>query len=197
MIPRSSIGIQHEDPEAVAGWPVQEDAYSEFLDGNRQYDRTILDATWDDAAEALSVEHSLVRSADQHADSGQQFDAAVDGDLEDWQAMALWGLDAGVAAAVLGLSAAGCIPTTSCRGHSGDAREGTDFPRLRFYADRERSRLVRDAALRTECGFGGDPGGPCAVWSRSIEEMLAFAEQLILQQEAFACLGTGRFGGTE
>lgn len=190
MIPRAAIDLWVDDPELAAGLPSPDQVeVAGFLDGNLQYEEFFAQATWDEAAEALAVERDLIQVADAQAATPPEFDALMDGELEDWQQIALSGLDGGVAAAVLALNAAGCLTTTSCRGHPGryGSDEGHDFPRVRFMADAVRARVVRDAAVESGCGFGVGPSF-AEVFAPSLTEMTAFAERMLAARSAFEAL---------
>lgn len=190
MIPRADVDLWVDDPELTSGLPAPDEVESAgFTDGNFQYEGYFAQTSWDEAAEALEVERELIQVADSRAATPREFDTLIDGELEDWQQIALAGLDAGVATAVLALNAAGCVTTTSCRGHQGRyaSDDGHDFPRVRFMADRARARLVRDAAVKSNCGFGVEP--PIVeVFARSLTEMMAFAAQMLAVRSAFDAL---------
>ena len=99
--------------------------------------------------------------------------------------MALQGIDAGVAAAVVALNAAGCVTTASCRGHPGRyAGAGRDFPRVRFMADRFRATAVRDAAEAAGCAFGVEPP-MLEVFARTVTDMHAFAANILAARVVF------------
>jgi hypothetical protein len=190
VIPRASIELWVDDPDLASGLPDPEEVEGVgFADGNFEFEPYFAHAAWEDAVEALEVERDLVRDADSRASTAREFDSLLDGDLDDWQRIALRGLDAGVATAVLALNAAGCVTTTSCRGHAGRyaSDDGHDFPRVRFMADPARARLVRDAAEGTGCGFGVEP--PIAeVFASSLAEFMAFAKTMLSTRAAFEAL---------
>lgn len=190
MIPRAGIELWIDDPGLASGLPAPDEVEAAgFADGNDQYEDYFAQASWDEAAEALNVERDLIRIADASASAPSEFDSLIDGDLEDWQQIALSGLDAGVATAVLALNAAGCVTTTSCRGHPGRYAndDGRDYPRVRFMADPARAMLVRDAAAISGCGFGVEP--PIVeVFAQSLTEMMAFAEAVLAARGAFDAL---------
>jgi len=134
VIPVAADALIHHEPlKAVLSFPpASEDPWrldSGYLDGNREYDPGFLETAWDEVDEALAVERDrlAITSA---ATSWSEFEALLDGDLDDWEQIALCGLDAGVAAPVLALAAAGCVTTTSCRGHAGYVGPHLDYPRV-------------------------------------------------------------------
>ena len=186
MIPSADVELWLDDPELVAGLPEPDEVEAVgFSDGNMQYEPGYAYTTWDDATEAADVERDLIAAADAGSSTPEAFDDLIDGELEDWQLMALGGIEAGVAAAVYALNAAGCVTTTSCRGHPGKyASSGRDFPRVRFMVDPPRARLVRTAAQAAGCAFGVEP--PIAeVFARSVTQMMAFVDEMLAARSSF------------
>lgn len=193
MIPHSRITIRHGDPASMAGLPSRDEAMSDYLDGNREYEPGMMASTWDDAAEALEVEQNrLVLSSTVTNDN--QVETELDGDLDDWEAIALGGLDVGVAAAVMALNAAGCVTSTSCRGHPAVAGDGRGYPRIRFFADPSRASIVLEAALASGCGMEVDGEGVGLLYAPSIAETIAFAAEIIGRRDLFRDLPPRRFG---
>lgn len=190
VIPRADLDLWLDDPGLVAGLPITWDEVEAagFTDGNWQYDASCSQATWDDAIEAAEIEVDLIATADARSSTAAEFDNLIDGDLDDWQIIALGGIDAGVGAAVYALNAAGCVTTTSCRGHPGRyVGGGRDFPRVSFMTDAACARLVRHAAGASGCAFGVEP--PIAeVFAVSVCEMMAFAEAMLAARSEFDAL---------
>lgn len=185
MIPRAPVHVSHDDPAALAGLPRREEALSDYLDGNREYEPGFMEASWDDASEALAVELGRLAVASATSRDGD-FEDALEGELEDWEAMAVAGLDVGVAAAVMALNAAGCLTSTSCRGHPGMAGGGRNIPRIRFFAEPTRGSLVVESAVASGCGFEVDADGVGLIYAPSIEGTIALAEELLARRERFA-----------
>jgi hypothetical protein len=103
------------------------------------------------AAEALAVDRELVESAAASSSSGPEFDLVIDGNLEDWQMIALQDLEAGVATSALALNAAGCVSTTNCRGHPASrAVHPTVHPRHEIRCYRGRLNETRTGAEHAE-----------------------------------------------
>lgn len=191
MIPRAEIELWVDDPELASGLPDPDEVEAAgFADENYQYEDYYAQPPWDEAAEALDVESGLIRMADSRASALSEFDSLIDGELEDWQQIALGGLRAGVATAVLALNGAGCV-TNGCRKHPGRYAndDGCDFPRVRFMAHPARPRLVRYAAVGSRCGVGVER--PIVeVFTRSVTEMMTFAERMLAARAAFDALPT-------
>lgn len=187
MIPRSTVRIGVDEPSRLSGYPRAAEAESDYLDGNREYAAAVLDASWSEATEALEIERDRLAVA-ARADNPDEFEDRLDGDLEDWEQLGTYGLDLGVAAAVLALSASGCVTSTSCRGHAGRSGPDRDYPKVRFFSDRERGDLVSRAAASAGCGFGVDDEGVGMIWAPSVAEMMDFAAELSSRRSAFDAL---------
>jgi hypothetical protein len=192
VIPRRPIDVWRADPGAFSGLPTRADVASGYLDGNREYQADLIDCSWDEAGEALEVEIARLGAA-AGAKTAEEFDDLVDGDLEDWEQIAVCGLDVGVAAAVMALNAAGCVTSTSCRGHPGLATRERDYPQIRVFADRARGALVAEAVAAAGCGLDLDNEGVGLLWAPSVQETIALAGQLISMRPRFDLVGPRAF----
>lgn len=188
MIPRRPVEVWQADPEGLSGLPSPADAAGDYLDGNREYNPELMEASWDEAIEALEIETDRI-SAAASAATVYEFDDLVDGELEDWQQNAVCGIDVGVAAVVMALNAAGCVTSTSCRGHPGFASPDRDYPRIRVFADPDRGAVLAQAASATGCGLDVDDRGVGLLWAPSVQEMVALAGELISMRTRFELLG--------
>jgi hypothetical protein len=194
MIPRQVIEIWQDDPGRLTGLPSRVEATGGYLDGNREYESGFMQASWQEAAEALEIEQDRLARAS-FASEREEFEDLLDGELEDWEAMATGGLDVGIAAAVLALNAAGCLTSSSCRGHywqEGDAVR----PWISVYSDPARRALIAQCAAQTGCGFAIDELGAALIFAPSIAEMIAFATALADRREEFVEFPVRRFRST-
>lgn len=192
MIPRYGIEIWVDDPAGFGGYPSRRAALSGYLDGNRDYEPGLLRATWEEAAGALEIERSRLDEASL-AENAARFDELIDGDLEDWEMMALHVLDAGVAGAVLALNAAGCLTASSCRGHAWMSGEAVR-PWIRVYADPRRGALIAEAAAATGCGLALGDGPAALLFAPSVVEILDFATDMLAMRPRFEQFPARRFG---
>jgi hypothetical protein len=184
MIPRTNVDLPLDDPAEVGGYPPLDDILADTFDGNRSYDAGLLEADWEDVRDAVRIEKDLIAAADARSWSPDEFDAVLDEDLEDWQAMVLGGLDVGVAGAVLALVAAGCATSSSCRGHHTAHPSPYAVPEVVFWTDHQRAGIVRQVAAQSGCAFGVGDEGRASVWAPSVLEMTAFAEGLLARRAA-------------
>src|SRR5271166_3491237 len=101
---------QEIDPERLAEVPHEEldraDEEGEIA-GNQMY-QDLRSMTWDDVADAIRIERSVLNRLTGAADILSELRAVEDERFqEDDESRALWGLDVGVAAATIALSAFG------------------------------------------------------------------------------------------
>lgn len=144
----------------------------------------------------LAEEKEIVLVASQNALCANDFDGFVgeimarrypDGDVSDG---ALWGfseLDLGVISAVAALSAAGCITTTSCRGHQS---RGEAHPLVRFTTSGDRLGLIRGAAETANCGLLLDAAGMLQLYGTEIEHFMSFAQVMYDKRHEFDLINT-------
>jgi hypothetical protein len=188
MVPRTDIELALDDPGGVAGYPTVADLWSDTFDGNRLYDPSFLEATWDEVRDAIEIEDDLIARADADSDTADEFDTILDEDVEDWQELALGMLDVGVASAVLALSASGCATSSSCRGHHTQHPSEFAVPEVVFWTNADRAVVVREAAATVGCAFGVGDEGRASVWAPSVVEMLALAKELLARRSTFDLL---------
>ena len=148
-------------------WPPESDLASE-----EHFVRGYIDMrglTWEDACEALRLEQDiLLRAEGDLAGAGEA--------LSDDEYYALYGLDVGVTAAVVALSAASCAPFTSCNGGVGHHEA---HPAIGFYCRKGRVRSLLNAAEVASCGLVNGEGGFLVLYAASVAPLLLFAEELI------------------
>ena len=148
-------------------WPLESD-----LASDESFVRGYIDLrglTWEDACETLRLERdTLVREAGDIS--------AVEESLSDEEYCAIHGLDIGVAAAVVALSAANCAPFSSCNGGVGHHEA---HPCIGFYCRKGRVRTLLKAAEIAGCGLANGEYGFLVLYAQSVAPLLLFAEKLI------------------
>lgn len=159
---------------------LSEDGWSVF----REYSPAYFGATWDEARACISWERALLARLDIR--SRETEEALLDELDEEAFQQPCAGLDLGVGSVVVALSAAGCAPLTSCSGHFG---EGTwsQCPLVKVASDEARARILLGIAKLTNCGIANSDEGSGALelWARSIDETVAFADELCRHSSAF------------
>lgn len=102
------------------------------LDGNQHYQDLRL-AGWDDVRFALDREAELIRELEA-SDDPRTAELLAEDEREDLEEReALWGLDLGVAAAVMALNALGAQTSSSCNGGAFGGPHASPFACIRFY----------------------------------------------------------------
>ncbi|MDP9223923.1 MAG: hypothetical protein M3P18_08710 [Actinomycetota bacterium] len=136
-------------------------------------------ATFEEAHDCLSWERALLARLPQRTHQAEEelLNGALD-ETDEGGPYPNWGLDLGVGSAVLALSATGCATLISCSGHFGEGH-WIDFPMVQFAADAARVEILLEVAESADCGMTNSAQGLVAVWSRTIDEMLDFAEALL------------------
>jgi hypothetical protein len=189
VIPRADVEIRWAVDYGILQPPSEDDlAYGGFA--TRGYSRLLVTAaTWGDAAEYLSQERQVVARIAATADDAEAFEELAR--EEEAEAM-LWdpdegpvaAPDLGTFAACLALCAAGCATAASCRGHPGE-HAWSHEPAILLTADASRARLVESIARACGCGLVTTDNAKLRLYAQSIEEVLAFAAQMIERRGAF------------
>lgn len=172
-----------------------DEVFYEGIGDNRRY-VDLSETEWPDVAEVVAEEDALLRHAAAQAADGDEFDQLLDRELderypgEDFDEGPLSSfaeLDVGVMSAVAALSAAGCVTTTSCRGHR---VSGEPNPLVRFTTDEARLPLIQAAAQRTGCGLLLDPDGMLQLYAKNVLAFVEFARDMLARQEGFDAIET-------
>lgn len=185
MIPRADVEIVWEVDYATLREPSADDL--EYGCGTRQYaSALVIAATWEEAGCLLERDnHALTRVACA-ATNESEFDrlaheAESEYCIDDPNEGFVAAPDLGVFAACVGLCAAGCATSASCRGHPGK-HAWSDHPVIQLMADPTRARIIEEIAHATRCGLASVEGR-LVLWAQSIEEIVSFA-QLLLERGA-------------
>lgn len=161
-------------------WPVRGGAGGEStLGGNRHYqDLRLMD--WAEARRVLDVEAEYVRRIEA-ADDVREIIETIDEEREaewDGDGDPLFGLDIGVAGAVIALSAARCIPFSSCNGGAFEGGHHERHPLVAFYVRPQLASIMVGAAKAAGAGLQG----AALLYAEEITAMMRFAEQLYLRR---------------
>jgi hypothetical protein len=172
---------QEVDPERLAEVPHEELDQADKTGGilyNHMYE-DLRFVTWDDVADAIRIEKGVLSRLAEAAAVLSELRAFDDERSQEYdQSLALWGLDVGVAAATIALSAFGATPIGSCNGGAfGDFHQGK-HPYVAFYLPRELAGILQNIAIGAQIGLVGDYDGIVRIFSRRIDDMMKFAEAL-------------------
>jgi len=145
------------------------------FDGNRAF-TDLRGMTWADLAETLEIERAVLARLEAAIDLAAEYEAVSDELLLEYGAEGLWGLDPGVASAVIALSALGAIPVASCNGGvlGGDHQE--EYPLAAFYLSPTAARHVVHLVDVASIGLLIDNDGRVQVYDQSYRGLVRFAE---------------------
>jgi len=146
------------------------------LAGNQQY-RDLRGVTWEEVADAARREAALFIRFAAAADlerEAEQYDEERLGGFD--AADELWGLDVGVAAAALALSALGAIPVSSCNAGGFGGHHIADFPYVAFYIGRAVPAAVLSIAEAADVGLDVVDSGLGRLFGGTDVDLHRFAE---------------------
>ena len=163
--------IEQSIEPSILVWPSESDLASEghFVRGYMD----MRGLTWEDACETLTLERDILTRA-----TGDL--SAAGESLSDDEYHALYGLDVGVVAAVVALSAANCAPFTSCNGGVGHHEA---HPCIGFCCRKGRVRNLLKAAEFARCGLVSRESGFVVLYADSVAPLLLFADKLVAMQD--------------
>ena len=153
------------------------------LGGNREYS-DLRRCSWRSAREIWDYETSILHKLEMSGDSSRLEDDQESDEI----AEALWGLDLGVASVVVSLSAAKCIPFTSCNGGAFEDGHLEKYPLVAFYAKAQWVPHLLSAAKGTNVGLENGLSGSIVVFANDIRNMPRFAQSVIEGRSMFAHL---------
>lgn len=170
------------DPNKLA-WPERGAATQEGFGGNRHY-FDIRAMGWREARRIQKVEADYINRIMAAGDPIAEADLIEEEMEAEWDAMGehpLWGLDLGVAGTVFTLSAAGCIPFSSCNaGSFGSSYHPERYPLVAFFTRKRAVGTLCQAAQMSGTGLILNYDGSLQVFGQSVEALLDFADQLYL-----------------
>jgi hypothetical protein len=170
------VRIVREVNPSLLGWPAREEASSDDgAFGNREY-RDFRGASWSDAKQALAEEDCMARD-------GLEGLVRRDENAETDDGEPFFGLDAGVASTVMALSAARCIPISSCNGMPGHHES---LPVVAFFCRPTRLPDLLAVAEEVQCGFENVSAGAVMVYADDVRTVMEFARRLIARRHSLS-----------
>ncbi len=167
-------------------WPKRGEAADESgLGLNRSY-FDLRGISWRTVAEMMQVEGALIERIVTAADPTAEADAVEEEMNEAWDGHPLWGLDLGVAGTAHALSAAGCIPFTSCNaGAFGTRHHHEHYPIVAFYLRPKWADAIADAARAVGAGLHQHEDGTLHVYGETIVHVTNFGAELYARRNSF------------
>jgi len=183
-----SVSISIDECTEV-GWPDWVEMGDDSgLGANRQYE-DLRNMSWVLVQEAFDAEQAAIKEfilTWRDGDDEAEFDD--DDEEDDWEQGELdplWGLDMGVASAVLALSAAGCVPFTSCNGGAFGGGHYEKYPLVGFYLPLQLATILPRIVAEAGVGLYQHGGGVFQVYANEIPAMMRFAERMLAHQGDF------------
>jgi hypothetical protein len=164
-------------------WPARRAAQEDgYLGGNHRY-LALVKLSWLELEDILKFECELMERVGSATDPADEEDVVYDELLE--EDVGLQGLDIGVASAVVALSAAGCIPFSSCNGGAFGREHFEDYPLVAFYARAAALPLLLECAEHARVGLINGDEGELVLHADRIEKMVGFARAVSERARAF------------
>ncbi|MGD9540289.1 hypothetical protein [Methylocystis sp.] len=146
------------------------------LAGNRFY-FDMRGFSWQDVRAALTVEIEVIN----RLKSAEDLEAELS-NFEELQATsfddepALWGLDVGVAAATIALSAFGAIPVSSCNAGAFGGQHQARYPYVAFFLPTTLAQEILLCAEESDVGLLSDENGVIQIYGQGEMDLVRFAE---------------------
>jgi hypothetical protein len=173
------IEIGQEVRVSELGWPGRgEAACDASLGGNPEY-TDLRGLSWKDAKRIFEIESEMIRRIENASDPEAESDA-IDADLFQCGEN-LYGLDIGVASTVVCLSAAGCVPFSSCNGGALGGEHHEDHPLIAAFVRKKPAKGLIALAAQTGIGLKNGPSGCLILYASHIRDFRTFAEKLLQQ----------------
>jgi hypothetical protein len=196
MLPRFEVDpvVSEIDPGSLRVIWI-DDAMTDGIGDNRNY-QDLDGVTWQELHDLIAAESGMVGAAADRAVDSVDFDRIIDDEFAsqceaedvDGELLSDYAtFDVGVISAAAALAAAGCITTTSCRGHE---TRGEPNPLVRFTTDEKRLQEVRSAASSANCGLLLDSEGMLQLYATNVMSMIAFAQEMLARRRQFDVITT-------
>lgn len=168
------------------GWPEPGDACD---DGGLGCNRMYMDLrrfSWTEAKQALADEARLITRIVSAEDLEEEL--AVIEEEYDESGVELYGLDIGVASTVIALSAARCVPFSSCNGGAFGGSHNEMHPVVAFYARPATADLLLQVAHEIDIGLESCAQGWLVLFSDDVRKFPRLAEAIIRRRKEFNAL---------
>ncbi len=180
-IPRSfDVEIRRElklaDLADVSSQELEEADDEGCLAGNRSY-RDMRGFSWDEVRAAIDTEVNVINRVKAAEDPDAELEA-----FEGLQATSfedepvLWGLDVGVAAATIAVSAFGATPMSSCNAGAFGGKHQARYPYVAFFLPKELASEMMLCVEESDVGLLCDEDGVVQIYGRGEMDLVRFAE---------------------
>ena len=183
------VEIERRVAASRLSWPKPGEASQDsFLGCNREY-ADLRGLPWHEARRVYEVETQIIARLEASCDPEEELEEIEDR-LYDEDADHLYGLDIGVASAVVALSAARCLPFTSCNAGSFGGSHHEGHPLVAFYARPPTVSLLLESVKDADASLSNNDSGSLIVYADDIRKIREFALALMQRSVDFR---TSRF----
>jgi len=177
--------------DGIFGWPEPGEALDDGgLGCNREY-ADLRRLPWSEARRVYELETALIARMEVSEDPEQEW-AVIEDELYDEPDEHLYGLDLAVASTVVALSAARCIPFSSCNAGAFGGDHHELYPLVAFYARPVVHDLLVSCAAAANVGLEIGQLRAVVAYADDIRALRHFAMQLIERRAAFRALRSPR-----
>lgn len=170
MSVEEALEIRQEIDLGALSWPTREMISSGEVGGMNRLYEDFRGCSWKLARDVIELEECILN---RWANATEE--ASLDEFIGDEEAEDLYGLDPGIAAAVIALSAAGCATVASCSGGPGHSEA---HPLVAFYCRPAGALDLMEVAEEAGCGLENINGGMLLLYSDHINSMVEFGRRL-------------------
>jgi hypothetical protein len=186
--PTFDVEIIRKVDASDLGWPAAGEAGEESgLGCNRMY-TDLRRLSWAEARRVFTLERDLIARIESTADTEEE-SAAIEEELYE-SGQDLYGLDLGVASTVISLSAAKCVPFSSCNGGAFGGQHHEKYPIVAFYAPAQAVELL--IASAEEADIGLESNKYLIAYADDIRKIRSFAQSLGSRSSLFNAIRTRR-----
>lgn len=186
--PRFDVEVVRDVSSHSVSWPEARAAgYDSGLGGNREY-MDLRRLSWSEATRVDRLEGELISRIDGAADAIDEYEKMQ----EEWDEDPpdLYGLDLGIAACVVALSAARCLPFSSCNAGTFGGRHQECYPLVAFFARQQMLGLLLECAVTSGIGLVVEETGELVAYATDTRQMRAYAGALISRRREFRAIRT-------
>jgi hypothetical protein len=192
MRPIFDVTIAQEVNIATLGWPKAGEATDDGCLGCNRLYVDLRGLSWTEAKRVFDLEGRVIARIEGAEDTDEVYET-IDEELYESDENLL-GLDMGVASSVASLSAARCIPFTSCNAGAFGGHHHEAYPLIAFFARPQVIDLLLPIAIDAKVGLVNEPGGGLVAYSDDIIKFRNFAAELIHRSRSFDDLRLGKAG---
>lgn len=207
MIPRTALNLRAEIPHEASFWlpspaEIEDDGVIGYFDGTWN----LVGVSTEDAQTVVACEQAGLLALNAIATDGPSFEryaqildtrnpdfGCMDGEEEvmfeemathaDLETFDLARLEIGVAGLSHALSAIGCVPAASCRGHVLDHTPWAEHPVVYAAINRPLAKWLQPLVAASSCGFGLDDnrGGLLVIQAELIVDSIDLADRILTE----------------